>query len=72
MKDMKITLRAARINKGLSREKAAQYLGISPTTLGNYERGGTCPGVGTVKKLEELYGVTYAQIQWPAGGAYHR
>ena len=38
---MALTLRAARINKGLSRQEAAKLLGVGVSTIGNYERGGS-------------------------------
>lgn len=57
-----ITLKAARVNKGLSQEKAALELGISKETLSNYERGKSFPDVMFVKKIEKLYGVEYKDI----------
>ena len=59
---MAMTLRAARINKGFTRKDAAEKLGISKDTLGNYERGDTYPDVPVIKRIEETYGVTYDEI----------
>lgn len=61
---MTITLKAARTNVGLSREKAAVMLGISAESLKNYENGKTFPTVDTVKKMEDLYGVAYADLNF--------
>lgn len=59
---MKVTLKAARTNKGLSQEEAAKLIGISIDTLGNYERGLTFPDVPVLKKIEEIYEVEYKDI----------
>jgi transcriptional regulator with XRE-family HTH domain len=59
---MAITLRAARVNKGFTQEKAAEKLGLSRDTLRHYEKGDTFPDVPTIVKIEELYGVTYNDL----------
>lgn len=59
---MSITLKAARINKGLKQAEAAKKLGISVDTLGKYERGVSFPNVPTIKRIEELYGVPYNDL----------
>jgi transcriptional regulator with XRE-family HTH domain len=57
-----LTLRAIRINKGLKQDEAAKLIGISPDTLGNYERGKFFPDVPVIKAMERVYGVSYDQI----------
>ena len=47
---MPITLKAARVNKGLSQREAAKMLEISKEALSSYERGKTFPAVSVVKK----------------------
>lgn len=59
---MGITLAAARVNKRLSRKKAAETLEISPFTLGNYENGKTFPNTTVIQKMEKLYGVEYKDL----------
>ncbi len=59
---MKITLKAARTNIGLSQEKAADLLGISADTLRKYEKGLTYPDVPIIKKMERIYGIEYKDI----------
>ncbi len=59
---MKITLKAARNNKKLSQEEAAELIGVSVDTLSNYERGITYPDIPILKKIEEVYEVEYADI----------
>ena len=59
---MAITLKAARINKMIQQKDAACALGISVDTLSNWENGKTFPNVPQIKKIEELYGVSYNDI----------
>lgn len=57
---IKITAKAARVNAGYSVGKAASALGVSRSTLNNYERGKTSPPWEIVEKMSELY-------QYPKG-----
>lgn len=59
---MKVTLKAARINKGLSQEEAAKQIGVSVDTLGNYERGITYPDIPILKKIEKTYEIEYSNL----------
>jgi transcriptional regulator with XRE-family HTH domain len=59
---MAITLRAARVNIGMTQTEAAKALGIGIATLQNYEAGKKYPNVLTLKKIEDLYGVPYAEL----------
>lgn len=59
---MQVTLEAARINKNLTQEEAAKAIGISVDTLYNYEKQKTFPDVPKIKRIEEVYGVNYADI----------
>lgn len=59
---MKVTLKAARINRGLTQEDASKQLGVSVETLGNYEKGITYPDIPVLKKIEKVYGVEYSNI----------
>lgn len=59
---MAITLKAARVNKNYTQKKAAEMLGISQSTLMNYEQGKTFPPQPTIQKMETLYGVGYNDI----------
>lgn len=59
---MAITLKAARVNKGLKQSEAAMLIGISLYTLQNYEAGKTFPDVPIIKKIEDVYGVRYADL----------
>lgn len=47
---MKVTLKAARINAGLTQAEAAQKLNVSKDSISNWERGKTFPDVPLLKK----------------------
>ncbi|WP_208067209.1 helix-turn-helix transcriptional regulator [Eubacterium callanderi] len=59
---MSMTLKAARVNKGLTQEEAAKLLEISVDTLRNYEKQKSFPDVPILKKIEEVYGVSYDDL----------
>ena len=59
---MAITLRSARVNKGLTQVKAAELIGITPDTLSNYERGKSYPDVPIIQRMEQVYGGSYSEL----------
>lgn len=59
---MGVTLKAARINKGLKQKEAAEALGIAVDTLSKYERGISFPSVPVIQRIEALYGVPYNEL----------
>ncbi|MBR0428138.1 MAG: helix-turn-helix transcriptional regulator [Clostridia bacterium] len=59
-----MTLKAIRVNKGLSQEEAAKLIGVGSDTLSNYERGITYPDIPVLKKIEEVYEVKYDDINF--------
>jgi DNA-binding XRE family transcriptional regulator len=59
---MQLTLKGARANAGLTQAKAAEMIGISKETLGNYENGKTYPNTKVIEKMEEVYNVSYNDI----------
>ena len=63
-KKLKLTLKALRINKGYTQEKAAELIGISVETLGKYEKGITYPDIPILKKIEEIYDTKYDNINF--------
>lgn len=50
-----ISLKAARVNAGLSGTEAAKKIGVTFPTLYNWESGKTTPTIMQLKKLCELY-----------------
>lgn len=51
----KISIRAARVNAGMTQEEAARRLGITPNTLASYEKDSDKLSLEMLKKLSELY-----------------
>lgn len=64
MKNLKITLKAARVNAGFTMSEAASGLEISVCTLSNYEKGKTYPPTNLIPKIERLYKVEYEHINF--------
>lgn len=61
---VKITIRAARVNAGFSQKEAADRLGVSNKTLGNWEKGVTFPPADKIVAICELYGVPYDHLNF--------
>lgn len=59
---MKLSLKTAREIKGLKQADAAALIGVSTDTLGNYERGKSYPDIPVLRKIEEVYGVSYDRL----------
>lgn len=59
---MAITLKAARVNRGLDQKTAAKRLGITADTLRKYETYKSYPDIPMIKKMEELYGLSYNDL----------
>lgn len=59
---MAITIKAARVNKNLTQAQAAELLGVSKDSLWNYENGRSFPDVRVVKKMVEIYGISYDNL----------
>lgn len=58
----KITLKAARVNKGYTQKVAAEKLGFSAESLASYEKGKTFPNTIRLEKIQEVYDITYNDI----------
>jgi len=54
---MKITIKAARVNKGLLINDAAKLIGISPRALLSYEHMTTEPTISVALKIAAVYGI---------------
>jgi len=59
---LQVTLKAARVNVGLTQAEAAKRLGISRSVIQNWERGKTFPDAMHLNKIENAYGVGYNDI----------
>lgn len=60
----KISLKAARVNAGLSQKEVAKILEISNTTVTNWENGKSYPSAEKIDKLCKLYGISYDAINF--------
>lgn len=55
---MQQNYRKARKDAGIKPERAAAELGVSITTLLNWERGDTSPNANNIRDMAVLYGVS--------------
>ena len=63
---MRISIRAARTNKGLTQAEAATALNVTKKTVCSWEKYRTKPSVDKVEKICDLYDVEYDDIKWNA------
>ena len=61
---VKISIKAARVNAGLSQKEAADRLGVSNKTMGNWENGITYPPADKISEICELYGLSYDNLNF--------
>ena len=59
---MKLTLKAARINCNLTQQEAANKIGVTIDTIGNWERAKSFPNALHIRRIEEVYGVPYDNL----------
>lgn len=59
-----VTLKAARINMGYTQKVAADLIGISVSTLKNWESGKTSPTQPNLEKISEIYKLPYDCIRF--------
>lgn len=59
---MEISLKAARINAGMTQKEVADALNLTKGTILSYEKYRTTPDITTAKKLADLYGVSVNDI----------
>lgn len=61
-KGMRMTLKNARELSKMTQAEAADKIGVSVDTLGNYERGKSYPDIPVLRKIEEVYNVKYDSL----------
>lgn len=59
-----LTLRALRVNRGWTLEEASTLIGVSKETLSNYETGKSYPDVPIIKRIEDIYNISYDKINF--------
>lgn len=52
-----ITLKAARVNAGLTQKGLAKKLGVSNTTVNSWENGDTEPDLSQLREISRLSGI---------------
>lgn len=57
-----MTLKAARVNKGLTQKEAAKLIGISPSALAKWENFKSYPSNRWIPKILEIYSVSYDEL----------
>ena len=60
----KISLKAARVNAGLTQADSAERIGVSVSTIKNWETGKSFPNQPMIEKICEVYGVSYDYIKF--------
>ena len=63
---MRISLKAARVNKGMTQKEVATALRTTKKTIGAWESGKTMPKLNKIEAICALYDVKYDDIQWRA------
>ena len=61
---MAMTLKAARVNAGLTQTEAAKQLGVTKNTLSNWELGRSFPTVPQIRLIEDLYAIPFAELEF--------
>ena len=56
---LRITLKAARTNARLTQQEAADKIGVTVDTIGDWERAKSFPNALQIRRIEEIYGVPY-------------
>ena len=66
---MKISLKAARVNVGLTQTDAAELIGVNVNTIKNWECGKSFPNQPMIDRLCSVYGLAYDQINFLPEGS---
>lgn len=61
----KITLEAVRVNANFKQKEWAEILGVSVSTVINWEKGNTEPTLSQLRKMSELSGISMDYIFVP-------
>ena len=67
---MRISLEAARKNRGLTQGQVARKLGISRATVVNWEKGRTRISYLALSKLSNLYGIPLENLRVPVNNFF--
>lgn len=62
MNEIKMTLKALRINNNYTQQEAGEKLGVTKDTISRWENAKSFPDAMQIKAIEKLYNVTYNNI----------
>ena len=57
MSDIRISIKAARVNSEMNQIEFAREIGVSSATVTNWERGKTEPDASQLRKISEISGI---------------
>lgn len=57
MQDFKVSIAAARTNAGLNQPEFAEKMGVSVSTVLNWEKGRTEPNTSQLRMISEISGI---------------
>lgn len=63
--NIQISLKAARVNAGLTQSEAAERLGINRLTLNSWENGKVIPRTPFIMAMSQVYGIPVDNIFLP-------
>ena len=61
---MAISIKAARVNAGLTQQEVADAVGKTKNTIASYENYTTFPDIQTAKLMAEVFKMTLDEITW--------
>lgn len=61
---MAMTLKALRVNYGLTQKQAGEKVGVSEETWANWENAKTFPDVLKIQKIEKSFNISYNDISF--------
>lgn len=65
MKQIQISLAAARVNAGMTQQDVAEKMHISKQTIVNWEKGKIAPGIPQLEMMSRLYNIPIDNIFLP-------
>lgn len=65
MKELRITLAAARVNAGMTQEDVAMKMALNKQTIVNWEKGRIIPKPAQLQMLSSLYNIPLDNIFLP-------
>lgn len=61
---MRWKLKACRVQAGLSQKEAARLIGVSETSIINYETGKTAVSMDVAQRMSDVYGIPHELMEF--------